>query len=173
MRAQIDRPPAYRGHRLIVRGSRLVAAQRGAEPGQQLVHRERLRHVVVGPGVERADLVARAGPGGQHLVLPGAEVDLQRSQQLRLVLDDENHGYRASGRPGELRLAGRRDRHGWLTTPTQDPGLADSWSRAMFSASTFTRGSPRKPSVLPWTWLSTSALTCSAGRCRAAATRLT
>src|SRR5215471_1542170 len=43
----------------------------------------------------------------------------------------------------------------------------------MFSVSTFTRGWPRKPSVLPWTWLSTSALTCAGGRFRAAATRLT
>ena len=40
---------------LVRNPGRLVAAQRGAEPGQQLIHRERLRHVVVGAGVERAD----------------------------------------------------------------------------------------------------------------------
>jgi hypothetical protein len=35
----------------------LLATQLRAEPGQQLVHHERLGHVVVGAGVERADLV--------------------------------------------------------------------------------------------------------------------
>jgi hypothetical protein len=56
----------------------LVAAQRRAEPGQELAHRERLGHVVVGAGIERADLVAGAGPAGQHddrRPVPAAQLD--------------------------------------------------------------------------------------------------
>jgi hypothetical protein len=155
---QIDEPAADLGDDRGALTGRLVAAQGGAEPGEQLAHRERLGHVVVGAGVERADLVAGAGPPGQHddrrpgppaergdhlgavhvgqakvedhrvrrgggrdrqglpagprghhLILPGPEVDLQGAQQLHLVLDDEDAGHGPSGRPGELRLAGRRD----------------------------------------------------------------
>ena len=36
---------------------RTRAAERRAGPGEQLLHGERLGHVVVGPGVERRDLV--------------------------------------------------------------------------------------------------------------------
>jgi len=43
-----------------------VATQLRPEPGQQLAHHERLGHVVIGAGVERADLVAGVGPAGQH-----------------------------------------------------------------------------------------------------------
>ncbi|OIQ86261.1 hypothetical protein GALL_319020 [mine drainage metagenome] len=45
--------------------------------------------------------------------------------------------------------------------------------RARLSASTSTRGSPRIPSVRPWTCCSTSAATRATGRPRAAATRAT
>src|SRR5579862_692739 len=48
-----------------------------------------------------------------------------------------------------------------------------SSSRAMLRFSTSTLGSPRNPSVRPWVYLLTSACTVEAGRCRAAATRLT
>ena len=43
------------------------AAERGPEPGEQLVHAERLGDVVVGAGIERGDLVlfARRGPTGR------------------------------------------------------------------------------------------------------------
>jgi len=41
----------------------------------------------------------------------------------------------------------------------------------MFSRSTFTRGSPRKPIVLPWVWLATRLFTSDSGRCLATATR--
>ena len=41
-------------------------AQRRPQPGQQLVHAERLGHVVVGAGVERGDLVRLAVAGGEH-----------------------------------------------------------------------------------------------------------
>jgi hypothetical protein len=55
-----------------------LAAQHRPEPGQQLSHRERLGHVVVGAGVERADLVAGAAPAGQHddrQPVPAAQLD--------------------------------------------------------------------------------------------------
>ena len=42
------------------------AAERGAQAGQQLVHAERLGHVVVGPGVERRHLVALAVAHREH-----------------------------------------------------------------------------------------------------------
>jgi hypothetical protein len=44
----------------------------------ELAHRERLGHVVVGAGVERAYLVARAGPAGQdddRRPVPAAQLD--------------------------------------------------------------------------------------------------
>src|SRR5262245_4767320 len=44
-------------------------------------------------------------------------------------------------------------------------------SRAMFSASTLTRGSPRRPSRRPSTWALTSSRTRSSGKLRAFATR--
>ena len=43
----------------------------------------------------------------------------------------------------------------------------------MFSSSTFTAGSPRKPSVRPCVYLATSSLTLETGRFLASATRLT
>src|SRR6266571_4595592 len=60
-----------------------------------------------------------------------------------------------------------------LAASRPQPDFADSWSSAMFSSSTFTAGSPRKPSVRPWVYLATSALTSDTGRFRASATRLT
>src|SRR5450756_59122 len=48
-----------------------------------------------------------------------------------------------------------------------------SLSRAMFSVSTSTRGSPRKPRLRPWVYLLTSDLTSGTCRCLAAATRVT
>ena len=41
-------------------------SQRGAQPGEELVHAERLRHVVVGARVERRDLVPLALPHREH-----------------------------------------------------------------------------------------------------------
>jgi hypothetical protein len=42
------------------------AANRGAQPGQQLVHAEGFGDVVVGAGVERRDLVTGVGTRRQH-----------------------------------------------------------------------------------------------------------
>ncbi len=42
------------------------AAQRGAHPGQQLVHAERLGHVVVGAGIQSGHFLGLFGTGGQH-----------------------------------------------------------------------------------------------------------
>ncbi len=44
----------------------LGAAHRRAQPGQQLVHAERLGDVVVGPGVQGLDLLVGGVPGGEH-----------------------------------------------------------------------------------------------------------
>ena len=125
------------------------AAQRGPQPGEQLVHPERLGHVVVGAGVERRDLVrlrvARRQHDDRHAlhaaqpadhvdavdagqpevedddvgmvarreierllavgrgvdVVPArAQVDAQRAQDLRLVVDDQDarHGVRLGRR---------------------------------------------------------------------------
>src|ERR1700760_1555225 len=62
---QVDAAVAH-GHRPGPGPGRVVPAQHRPQPGQQLGHGERLGHVVVGPHVEGADLVARAGPAGEH-----------------------------------------------------------------------------------------------------------
>ena len=64
-----------------------------------------------------------AGRRGRDLVAAGAQVYLQRAQQGRLVLDDED-------------------------APGYQTGYFSSSAR--FSSSTLTTGSPRKPSVRPW-----------------------
>ena len=58
MKSGVDRRPAS--------SARGRAAQRGAQAGEQLVHPERLGHVVVGAGVERRDLVGLAVAHRQH-----------------------------------------------------------------------------------------------------------
>jgi hypothetical protein len=52
-------------HHGLVRG-RGSPADGGAQAGEQLVHAERLGHVVVGAGVERGHLLGLLAPGGQH-----------------------------------------------------------------------------------------------------------
>jgi len=52
-------------HHGLVRG-RDGPANGGAQAGEELVHTERLRHVVVGAGVERGHLLGLLAPGGQH-----------------------------------------------------------------------------------------------------------
>ena len=61
---EVDREVGRRDDRLLLGGR--GAPQRGAQPGEQLVHAERLGHVVVGAGVERGDLVGLAVAHGQH-----------------------------------------------------------------------------------------------------------
>ena len=51
-------------HRFLL--GRRRATERGAQTGQELVHPERLRHVVVGAGVERGNLVGFAVAHRQH-----------------------------------------------------------------------------------------------------------
>src|ERR1700743_1369350 len=126
----------------VVRCGRRGPADRRAEPGEKLVHAERLRDVVVGAGVERGDLLMlrpphrqdddrRGGPAadpvndlgavhvgqakveddrvgplagnggearaavdrGGHLVIARGQVDPQRAQDRRLVVDDEDAGH--------------------------------------------------------------------------------
>src|SRR5260370_10428916 len=120
----------------------------------------------------------RAGARGPHLVQPGAQVDTERAEQVGLVLDDEDalrlprtRRARPLGpRPG----ISRPGRRGELShARPQPPDLADNWSSAMFSSSTLTVGSPRKPSCRPWVYVATSASTSPTGSCSAPATRLT
>src|SRR5581483_3618519 len=123
-------------------------AERRAQPGQQLVDAERLRHVVVGAGVERCDLVllvvddrqdddrhrapaaqlardvgaasirenevedhgVRRTHGGARqrllarrgrvdVVARSAQARLERAQDLRLVVDDEDARHAGTGAP--------------------------------------------------------------------------
>ena len=55
------------------------AAQRRPQPGQQLVDPERLRHVVVGAGVERGDLLALVADRREHD--HGASLHVRSSRQ--------------------------------------------------------------------------------------------
>ena len=133
---EVDRELADLDHRARPRA---CAPERGPQAGEQLLHPERLRHVVVGARVERRDLLVlvadrreddtgtalhvrssrqtsmpfRSGStrsrmtasGGAHrrrderllgrrcrldLVARAAEVRLERAQDLRLVVDDED-----------------------------------------------------------------------------------
>jgi hypothetical protein len=59
VRGDVHEPRPDRDRGGIWQGAEVVAAKRGAQPGEQLCHPERLRHVVIGAHVERADLVAR------------------------------------------------------------------------------------------------------------------
>jgi hypothetical protein len=63
---RIERQRLDTEHPLLL-GQRLAgAAQHGANPCGQLGGRERLGHVVVGPGLETVDLVVTLGTRGQH-----------------------------------------------------------------------------------------------------------
>ena len=64
LRREVDGEVGGDDHRLLL--GRRGAAQRGAQPGEQLVHAERLGHVVVGAGVERGDLVRLRLAHRQH-----------------------------------------------------------------------------------------------------------
>ena len=61
---EVDREVGGLDQRLLLRRGR--AAQRGAQPREELVHAERLRDVVVGAGVERGDLVALGVAHREH-----------------------------------------------------------------------------------------------------------
>ena len=58
----LERPEVERRGLGLVGGA---PPQRGAQPGEDLLHPERLGHVVVGPGVERRDLVGLPVADGQ------------------------------------------------------------------------------------------------------------
>ncbi len=64
LRAEIDGEVRRLDHGLLL--GRRRAPQRGAQTSQQLVHAERLGHVVVGPGVERRHLVVLGVAHRQH-----------------------------------------------------------------------------------------------------------
>ena len=108
--------------------------------------------IASGAWLAAASSASRPVRAVQHLVPPGPQVDAQRAHQLGLILHDEDHarpgpaGTGGAGRP----LRFRPDVLPARTRPAQLPVLADSSSRAMLSSSTFTVGSPRKPSCRPW-----------------------
>src|SRR3984957_14550114 len=140
LRRQVDGEVGGGDDRLL-RGRRGPGG-RGPQPGPQLVHAERLRHVVIRPRVQRRHLLAFLAPRGQHddrdrgpaahavddlgavhvgqpevqddhvgpvaghrgqaggavdrgadVVLPGGQVDAQRAQDGRLVVDDQHAGH--------------------------------------------------------------------------------
>src|SRR6266545_234421 len=70
-----------------------------ADAGQQLLEVEGLDDVVVGSRVERVHLVGAADAPGKHdnrYRRPGAQVDPQGSQDLRLVIDDKDAAHSCS-----------------------------------------------------------------------------
>ena len=73
----VDAQVADLEHRLARRPR---PAQRGAEPGEQLVAAERLRHVVVGAGVERGDLLLLFSDRGE-------DEDRRRRPRAQLAAD--------------------------------------------------------------------------------------
>ena len=81
LRSQIDGEVVGAHDRLLL--GRRRPPQRGAKPGQQLAHPERLRHVVVGANVESGDLVglalAHRENDDRHAVQPGAADHLEPS----------------------------------------------------------------------------------------------
>ena len=117
------------------------------------------------------------GPRGEHVVLPGQQVDPQRPQQLGLILDDQHRvrvaPARARGPEPGAPEPGGSGRGFRLGIGSAQPDLADSSSSLIFKVSTLTVGSPRKPSVRPVMFCVTRLRTSSAGRCLAAATRST
>ena len=62
---EVDLEVSHREGRLGRLAAAGRAAQRDAEPGEELAHREGLAHVVVGAGVERGDLVPLLPAGGE------------------------------------------------------------------------------------------------------------
>ncbi len=79
-----------------------AAAGHGSEAGEELVHAERLGHVVVGAGVEGLDLVEAVGAAGEHedgYVGPAAEA----GDDLGAV-----HVGQAEVEDDDVRWAGRR-----------------------------------------------------------------
>ena len=78
--------------------------QQGPEPGQQLVEVERLAEVVLGPGVQPVDPVARAGPAptapASGRSAPRAR---SRAEQVETFDGRQSHGRGASGRSSPVR----------------------------------------------------------------------
>jgi hypothetical protein len=63
-RGEVDREVGRLDDRRLI--GRRRGAERDAHPGQQLVHSERLAHVIVRAGVERGDLLCLRGSRGEH-----------------------------------------------------------------------------------------------------------
>ncbi len=91
--------------------SRREPAQHGTQPREQLVDAERLRHVVVGAGVERRDLLALLADRREHdhrRVGPGAELAADVGAAAVGQHEVEDHrGRRLRGRRAERRRGGR------------------------------------------------------------------
>jgi cellulose synthase/poly-beta-1,6-N-acetylglucosamine synthase-like glycosyltransferase/peptidoglycan/xylan/chitin deacetylase (PgdA/CDA1 family) len=103
---------------------RSSAPDRGAHPGQQFLHAERLGDVVVGPRVERLDLVGAVGSPGQHddgRLGPAAQAldDLHAVQVGQAQVEDDQVRRVPAGH-GERLGPGRRDVHLVLPHPQVD-----------------------------------------------------
>ena len=95
-------------------GSATAAALQRAQAGQQLAHVERLGDVVVGSGVQRADLVLAVDAGREHQHRPG-EPRAQAGEHLGAVqvgqaqVEDDDVGMRRGGLAQRGATVGGRD----------------------------------------------------------------
>ena len=110
LRREVDREVLGLDGRFLL--GRRRPAQRSPEPGQELVHPERLRHEVVGPGVERSDLVALGLADRQdddRDCAPAAQAanDLDAVDPRQAEVEHDDVGV-VAGSQGKCRLSRRR-----------------------------------------------------------------
>jgi hypothetical protein len=120
---QVDNQVAERDPGQVLGGSR--APDRRPHPGQQFLHAERLRDIVIGAGVERFHLVHAVGPAGQHDdrgLGPAAQAldHLHPVQVGQAEIEDHQVGRVAAGHL-ECLGSGRRDMHVVVPHPQVDP----------------------------------------------------
>jgi hypothetical protein len=84
-------------HRPVRRPVELAAAEDGADAADELGHRERLRHVVIGAGLEPDHTVDLGIAGGQHenrnvAAGPGAAADLDPGEARQHQVEHDEVG---------------------------------------------------------------------------------